>query len=111
MSGQLTITQLEAKAADIRKDIIRMLEHAGSGHSAGPLDLADIFTALYFNILKIDPASGKVVAKVDFSKLESDVKRKAPNALEMNGIAYDADTRKIYITGKAWPDLYEVRFN
>ncbi len=55
MSGQLTITQLESKAADIRKDIIRMLEHAGSGHSAGPLDLADIFAALYFNILNIDP--------------------------------------------------------
>jgi len=32
-----------------------MLEHAGSGHSAGPLDLADIFTALYFDILKHDP--------------------------------------------------------
>lgn len=32
-----------------------MLEAAGSGHSAGPLDLADIFTALYFNVLKLDP--------------------------------------------------------
>ena len=32
-----------------------MLEHAGSGHSAGPLDLADIFTALYFDIMKHDP--------------------------------------------------------
>lgn len=32
-----------------------MLEHAGSGHSAGPLDLADIFTALYFHVLKHDP--------------------------------------------------------
>jgi len=32
-----------------------MLEHAGSGHSAGPLGLADIFTALYFDILKHDP--------------------------------------------------------
>jgi len=32
-----------------------MLEHAGSGHSAGPLGLADIFTALYFDILKYDP--------------------------------------------------------
>jgi transketolase len=55
MSGQLTITQLNKKAEIIREDIIRMLENAGSGHSAGPLDLADIFTALYFNILKIDP--------------------------------------------------------
>jgi len=32
-----------------------MLEHAGSGHSAGPLGLADIFTALYFDVLKHDP--------------------------------------------------------
>lgn len=55
MSGQLTIKQLEQKANDVRKDIIRMLEHAGSGHSAGPLDLADIVTALYFNIMNLDP--------------------------------------------------------
>jgi transketolase len=53
--GKLTITQLDRIANDIRKDIIRMLEHAGSGHSAGPLDLADIFTALYFDILRHNP--------------------------------------------------------
>ncbi|MEO6513550.1 MAG: transketolase [Candidatus Saccharimonadales bacterium] len=50
-----TLTALEAKANTIREDIIRMLEHAGSGHSAGPLGLTDIFTALYFDILKHDP--------------------------------------------------------
>lgn len=50
-----TIVQLEKIANDIRKDIITMLEHAGSGHSAGPLGLADIFTALYFDILKHNP--------------------------------------------------------
>jgi transketolase len=55
VSGQLTVTQLEKKANDIRQDIIRMLVEAGSGHSAGPLGLADIFTALYFNIMNIDP--------------------------------------------------------
>ena len=55
MSGQLTIPQLEHKAVAVREDIIRMLEHAGSGHSAGPLGLADIFTALYFNVMKHDP--------------------------------------------------------
>jgi transketolase len=52
---QLTIPQLEKKANEIRIDIIKMLEAAGSGHVAGPLDLADIFTALYFSILKHDP--------------------------------------------------------
>jgi transketolase len=55
VSGQLTITQLEQKAEHIREDIIRMLEAAGSGHSAGPLGLADIFAALYFNIMNFDP--------------------------------------------------------
>lgn len=55
MSGQLTLVQLEGMANTIRQDIIRMLVNAGSGHSAGPLGMADIFTALYFSILKHDP--------------------------------------------------------
>ena len=50
-----TIKQLERKANDMRQDLITMLERAGSGHSAGPLGLADIFTALYFRVLKHDP--------------------------------------------------------
>jgi len=50
-----TIPELETIAVQIRQDIIRMLEHAGSGHSAGPLGLTDIFTALYFDVLKYDP--------------------------------------------------------
>ncbi len=52
---QLTVGQLAAKANEIRQDLIKMLVQAGSGHSAGPLGLADIFAALYFNILKHDP--------------------------------------------------------
>ena len=50
-----SLARLETIATDIRTDIIKMLEHAGSGHSAGPLGLADIFTALYFDVLKHDP--------------------------------------------------------
>ncbi len=53
--GQLTIPQIEQKANDIRRDIITMLQAAGSGHSAGPLGLADIFAALYFNVLNYRP--------------------------------------------------------
>ena len=55
MSGQLTIKQIEQKANVIRKDIIRMLEAAGSGHSAGPLGLADLLATLYFNVMNHDP--------------------------------------------------------
>jgi transketolase len=49
------IKELELKANDIRQDIISMLVEAGAGHSAGPLGMADIFTALYFHVLKHDP--------------------------------------------------------
>lgn len=55
MQKKLPITRLETIANYIREDIIKMLEHAGSGHSAGPLGLADIFTALYFDVMKHDP--------------------------------------------------------
>lgn len=49
------IQDIEARAARIRETIIEMLAAAGSGHTAGPLGMADIFAALYFNILNHDP--------------------------------------------------------
>jgi transketolase len=55
MHEQYSIEDLELIATDIREDIIKMLEEAGSGHSAGSLGQAEIFTALYFNLLKHDP--------------------------------------------------------
>jgi transketolase len=55
MGKKYTLKQLERKANDIRQDIIKMLEHAGSGHSAGSLGMADVFTALYFDVLNHDP--------------------------------------------------------
>lgn len=56
MSGNnLTITQLQQKANDVRKDIISMLEAAGSGHSAGPLGMAEIVTTLYFDSMNLRP--------------------------------------------------------
>lgn len=55
MNQHYSPQQLALKAETIREDIIRMLEKAGSGHSAGPLGLADIFTALYFAVMKHDP--------------------------------------------------------
>jgi len=55
MRKQYTLKQLEKRANAIRQDIIKMLLKAGSGHSAGPLGMTDIFTALYFNVLNHDP--------------------------------------------------------
>ena len=49
------IKELEVQAEKVRETIIEMLVAAGSGHTAGPLGMADIFTALYFHVLKHDP--------------------------------------------------------
>ncbi len=50
----LNVTELHEMARQIRRDIIKMLMISKSGHSGGPLGLADIFTSLYFNIMNID---------------------------------------------------------
>jgi transketolase len=49
------VAELEERAKSIRETIIQMLVSAGSGHTAGPLGMADIFAAFYFHILNHDP--------------------------------------------------------
>ncbi len=49
------LSDLQEMARQIRRDIIKMLLISKSGHSGGPLGLADVFTSLYFDILNIDP--------------------------------------------------------
>ncbi len=49
------LQHIEFIANRLRQDVIEMVSHAGSGHIAGPLDLAEIFAALYFHILNHDP--------------------------------------------------------
>lgn len=64
----------------------------------------------YNDILKINPNTGEVVAKMDLSDLVNKVKAKDPQAEFLNGIAYNHATNKFYITGKLWPDIYELQF-
>lgn len=69
-------------------------------------------------ILKINPDNGQVVGKADLSTLLDSNKAQYFKETDyndgdavLNGIAYDAATGKIYITGKLWPVVFEVRFN
>lgn len=50
-----SVKALELKANTIRQEIIEMLVEAGSGHSAGSLGMADVFTALFYEVIKCDP--------------------------------------------------------
>ncbi|GAB4526590.1 MAG: transketolase [Anaerolineae bacterium] len=51
----MSVEELKAMAAVIRRDIIEMIHKAGSGHPGGSLSAADIVTALYFRVMRIDP--------------------------------------------------------
>ena len=62
-------------------------------------------------ILKIDTTSGKVVGRLDLSRLKTEAKMKNPYSEETNGIAYDPEKNKIYVTGKRWPGIYEIQFD
>lgn len=54
-----TIERLEKQANDIRQTVIDMLVEAGSGHTAGPLGMADVFTVFYFHVLDHRPEDPK----------------------------------------------------
>ncbi|MFI5187199.1 MAG: glutaminyl-peptide cyclotransferase [Chitinophagales bacterium] len=85
------------------------------GYNLNELEYIDGY--LYANqwqlpyILKIDPSNGQVVAKIDLSDLWNSIKQKDSHADVLNGIAYDSASKKIYVTGKWWPELYEVQFS
>lgn len=61
-------------------------------------------------ILKIDPATGKVVAKMDLTGLVQQERATNPKAEVINGIAYNPATNKVYVTGKNWSKIYQLQF-
>jgi glutaminyl-peptide cyclotransferase len=68
----------------------------------------------YDYIVKIDPSNGNVVAKYDLGGLHDSVKKIEPkidpDAAVLNGIAYNHATKKFYVTGKNWPQMFEIQF-
>jgi glutaminyl-peptide cyclotransferase len=60
-------------------------------------------------IARIDPSTGKVNSYIDMSPLFPESKRREVNADVLNGIAYDASGGRIFVTGKRWPKLYEIK--
>jgi glutaminyl-peptide cyclotransferase len=87
----------------------------------GPLaklnELEFINGAIYANvyetsfIVKIDTSTGKVTGRLNLASLEKEAKMKNPASKEMNGIAYDSVNKKVFVTGKMWPNIYEIGFS
>ncbi len=61
-------------------------------------------------VVKIDPANGNIVGKLDLTKLHDMASVITENIYETNGIAYDSISDKIYVTGKMWPKIYQIDF-
>ncbi len=60
-------------------------------------------------IARIDPTTGKVVAWIDLTGLFPESERKDVNDDVLNGIAWDAAGQRLFVTGKNWPQLFEIR--
>jgi len=61
------------------------------------------------NIVKIDPANGKVVGKLDLSPLAFKASLTRNGGDVLNGIAYDSTTDMVYVTGKLWPHVHQIK--
>lgn len=70
----------------------------------------EIYANIWMNdrIARIDPQSGKVNAWIDLSGLLLPAARQDPMAV-LNGIAYDEDSDRLFVTGKLWPKLFEIK--
>jgi glutamine cyclotransferase len=84
-----------------RRDSLNELEYI-KGYIYANIWLTD-------HIVKINPADGKIVGKLDLSPLAMKASMARPEAGEMNGIAYDSTTGFIYVTGKHWPHIYQLQ--
>ncbi len=60
-------------------------------------------------ILRIDPATGVVTGVIDLTELMPDRSGLDPTDAVLNGIAWDAEGRRLFVTGKNWPTLFEIR--
>jgi len=67
--------------------------------------LANVWHQPY--LVRIDPASGRVTAVIDLRPLVAEIKASDPEAVA-NGIAWDGEHRRLFVTGKLWPTVYEI---
>lgn len=100
------------------KSVIQVKEDAGPVAYLNELEYVDgfVYANVYQSdfIVKIDPSSGNVVGKIDLPKLEEQFFRDqiVPGRTDvLNGIAYDSISKRLFITGKRWPKLFELKLN
>jgi glutamine cyclotransferase len=108
---------------DETKNELQLMKIVSVSDNTGPVDSLNeleyingyIYANVWFtnDIVKIDTGNGHVVGKINLTGL---LQQYAPSELPddssvLNGIAYDSTTKKMYITGKNWPKMFEMRLN
>ncbi len=112
--GTSTLTWLDPEDFHVIKTL-QISEQGYDRDRINELEWVDGF--IYANIwtssliVKIDPNTAKVVAKLDLSALENEVRGKYAEAAEMNGIAFNPQTKTFVVTGKMWPTMYELKLD
>ena len=100
------------------RSTVQVTDNLGPVESINELEMINgfVFANVYQSdfIIKIDPANGHVVGKIDLPGLKeqyfsNQIVKDRTDVL--NGIAYDSISKKIYITGKRWPRMFEATFN
>lgn len=111
--GTNQITYLDPNTFKVIKKI-NVTDENGAVNNLNELEYINglIYANVYTTniIVKISPQDGNVKGKLELSQLVKQARLKYPGSLEMNGIAYDSSTDRVFITGKMWPDIYEINF-
>ena len=97
----LEVRRVKVTADGIAVDQINELEVVGD----------EIFANIWHTntIARIDQNTGKIVGWIDLSKLYPDAGKGPTSENVLNGIAWDADKKRLFVTGKLWPKLYEIK--
>ncbi|MFY7963476.1 MAG: glutaminyl-peptide cyclotransferase [Chitinophagaceae bacterium] len=99
----------------IEENVVAIFDENGPLGNINELEYVDgfVYANIWYKsyIAKIDPKSGRVVAKYDFAGLISQYLPGLTDEAVLNGIAYNKSTKNFYITGKNWPLVFEIKFN
>ena len=97
----LEVRRVKVSAEGIAVDQINELEVVGD----------EVYANLWHTstIARIDPASGKIVGWIDLGRLYPDAGKGPNNENVLNGIAWDAEKKRLFVTGKLWPKIYEIK--
>lgn len=121
-SDGTSLLQSDGSAAIIVRDPLTLAERRRVAVTIGGKPLRDINELEYVDgallanvwhtgfLVRIDPASGKVTAVVDLRPLVAEVAATDPEAV-LNGIAWDAKANRLFVTGKYWPTLFEIKID